>query len=189
MNNFTAAFGSSAVAAMGIVHKLAMIPIQVALGLSQGVMPLVSYNYASKNIERMKKAFVFTSVISVSFLVFTAAMFYFFAPVWIELFMKDSQIIAYGVPFLKGACLAEPFIGLDFMGVAVFQATGIGILSLIFALLRKVVLEIPALFILNRLFPLYGLAYAQVVSEVVLAIAAVIVLSYLFKKWEKEGQQ
>lgn len=49
-------------------------------------------------------------------------------------------------------------------------------------------LEIPALFILNKLFPLYGLAYAQLCAEVILSIAAVIVLMRLFKKLQKNAQ-
>lgn len=57
-----------------------------------------------------------------------------------------------------------------------------GTASLIFAILRKVVLEIPALFILNKLFPMYGLAYAQTCAEIVLAIAAVILLVRIFRK-------
>ena len=54
--------------------------------------------------------------------------------------------------------------------------------SLVFAILRKIVLEIPALVVLNAIFPLYGLAYAQLVAEVVLAAAAAIVLIRMFKK-------
>ena len=50
------------------------------------------------------------------------------------------------------------------------------------------VLEIPALFILNALFPLYGLAYAQFAAELVLAIAAVIVLARLFRRLERRYQ-
>ena len=57
--------------------------------------------------------------------------------------------------------------------------------ALVFAIMRKVVLEIPALYILNYIFPLYGLAYAQLTAEVVLAIAAVVVLVRFFKKLEK----
>ena len=57
--------------------------------------------------------------------------------------------------------------------------------ALIFAVLRKIVLEIPALCILNWLFPLYGLAYAQMTAEIVLAAAAVLVLSRFFGKLEK----
>ena len=57
--------------------------------------------------------------------------------------------------------------------------------ALLFAILRKIALEIPALFLLNLLFPLYGLAYAQFVAEFVLAIAAVIQLKKLFERLKK----
>jgi Na+-driven multidrug efflux pump len=69
---------------------------------------------------------------------------------------------------------------MDFLAVGVFQACGMGKLSFCFAVLRKIVLEIPLLIALNYFFPLYGLAYAQFIAEVVLAIAAVVVLIRLF---------
>jgi len=53
--------------------------------------------------------------------------------------------------------------------------------ALVFALLRKIILEIPALYLLNALWPLYGLAYAQTTAEVVLAAAAVGVLARMFR--------
>ena len=51
------------------------------------------------------------------------------------------------------------------------------------------VLEIPALFILNALFPLYGLAYAQCITEMVLCVAAIVVLARLFRKLEQRYQK
>ena len=63
-----------------------------------------------------------------------------------------------------------------------FQALGYGKNALVFAIMRKIVLEIPALYLLNYLFPLYGLAYAQFVAEFVLAIAAVVQLLLIFRK-------
>ena len=71
---------------------------------------------------------------------------------------------------------------MDFVAVGVFQATGMGKEALIFAIMRKIILEIPALYLLNYLFPLYGLAYAQTVAEIVLAAAAAVVLIKLFKR-------
>ena len=76
------------------------------------------------------------------------------------------------------ACGAKAsLLATDFMAVGIFQAIGKGSYSLIFAILRKVVLEIPALYILNYFFPLYGLAFAQSSAEIVLAVAAVVVMS------------
>ncbi len=186
LNNFTASYGSDAVAAMGIAQKINMVPLQIALGFSQGIMPLIGYCYASKNVERMKKTFFFSSRIALSFLVVVTVGYYVGAGFLTSLFMKNESIIAYGTSFLHGLCLTLPFLCMDFLAVGVFQACGMGKKALVFALLRKIVLEIPALYILNRLVPLYGLAYAQFVAEVILAVAAVVVLAGMFRRMERE---
>jgi len=186
LNNFTSVYGSDAVAAMGIAQKINMVPMYVALGLSQGLMPLISYNYASGNTSRMKKAVIFSSSISITFLAFISAGYYVGSDFFISMFMKNESIIAYGSRFLHGLCLALPFLCLDFLAVGVFQACGMGRKSLIFAILRKIVLEIPALYILNWLFPLYGLAFAQFAAEVVLAAAATVVLLRMFRQLERK---
>ena len=188
LNNFTSAFGSNAVAAMGIAQKINSVTVQIALGLSQGIMPLISYNYASGNIKRMKKTFFFTARIALVFLVLMEIAYYAGARTWVGLFMQDQQIVDYGARFLQGFCLGMPFLAIDFLAVGVFQACGLGKNAFLFAILRKVVLEIPALVLLNALFPLYGLAYAQFAAELVLAIAAVIVLARLFRKLERRYQ-
>lgn len=102
--------------------------------------------------------------------------------------MGDLEIVEIGAMFLRGFALALPCQCLDFLAVAVFQAVGLGKNALAFALLRKLVLEIPALLLLNFLFPLYGLAYAQFTAELCLAIAAVVMLVKLFRQLELEQE-
>lgn len=186
LNNFTSAFGSEAVAAMGIAQKVNMVPVQIALGFSQGVMPLVGYNYASGDTARFKKTILFAGKIIMAFMAVVTVGYYAGAGKLSALFMENPAVVAYGTKFLRGLCLAMPFLCMDFLGVGVFQSCGLGKNALLFALLRKIVLEIPALFILNALFPLYGLAYAQPCAEVILAAAAVIVLWRLIKNLEHQ---
>ena len=185
LNNFTSSYGSDAVAAMGITQKINMVPMQIAMGLSQGIMPLISYNYASGNTPRMKKTLTFATKIAISSLVAVAAGYFVGAGFLVRLFMQNPEIVAYGTRFLRGFCLGLPFLCMDFLAVGVFQAVGLGKNAFIFAILRKVVLEIPALIILNALFPLYGLAYAQFAAEIILAAAAVVVLIRMFAKLER----
>lgn len=187
LNNFTSVHGSEAVAAMGIAQKINMIPMNVAFGLSQGIMPLISYNYASKNVKRMKETVMFSAKISLTFLAGIAVMFYLSSGFWIGLFIDNVAIIGYGAAFLRGFCLGLPFLCMDFLAVGVFQAAGMGSKAFLFAVLRKIVLEIPALYILNFISPLYGLAYAQFTAEVILATAAVMVLRSMFKRLSKEN--
>lgn len=188
LNNFTASYSADAVAAMGISQKLNMVPMQVALGFSQGIMPLISYNYASGNIKRMKEGLLFVARIMLPFITAVALVYYLGAGGLIGAFMKNDLIIAYGSRFLRGFCLGLPFICMDFLAVGVFQAIGLGRAALLFAVLRKIALEIPALYLLNFLFPLYGLAYAQFTAEFVLAVAAVVMLARIFGRLQK-GQR
>mgnify|MGYP001063509807 FL=1 len=182
LNNFTSAFGADAVAAMGITQKINMVPMYICMGISQGIMPLISYNYASGNHKRMRSALTFSGTVSVTFITAGAVFYYIGAGSVVRFFMDNEAIIAYGTRFLRGFCLGLPFLCVDFLAVNVFQAVGMGKEALIFAIMRKVILEIPALYVLNYLFPLYGLAYSQFVAEFVLAIAAVVVLVRLFRR-------
>lgn len=186
LNNFTADFNEYATASMGIAQKVNMVPMNIAMGVSQGIMPLISYNYACGNYTRMKKTVSLSARISTIFLTIMAAIFFIFSEPIISFFMKDERIVSYGGAFLRGMCLGLPFLAMDFLAVGVFQACGMGRKSLVFAIMRKIVLEIPALFILNALFPLYGLAYAQLCAELILAAAAIIVLLKMFKKTEQK---
>lgn len=186
LNNFAAAWGSSAVAAMGIASKLNNISFQIALGLSQGIMPLISYNYACRNVERMKRGLLFAGSISLSFITCMAGVYYAFAPSLVNMFMSNPGIVAYGTRFLRGLCLGLPFLAVDFMAVGVFQACGMGSKALLFAIMRKIVLEIPALYILNYFFPLYGLAYSQFAAEFILSIGSVVVVLGIFRRLYRE---
>jgi len=187
LNNFTADFGPDAIAAMGISYKINMIPMYISMGVSQGLMPLVSYNYGSGNCGRLKKAVIFAAKLSLSFSAAVSLCYFFGSGALIGLFMKTEAVVAYGSQFLRRMCVAQPFLCMDFLAVGVFQACGLGQYSLLFAILRKIVLEIPALYILNYLSPLYGLACAQTVAEVVLAAAAVAILARLFRRMAEEG--
>lgn len=182
LNNFTAVHGATAVAAMGVAHKINMIPMQIALGFSQGIMPLVSYNYASGNRQRMKKSILFALGLIVPAMACVTLGYWLGAETLIGLFMDNPEIVAYGTAFLRVMCLGTVFLCVDFMGVGVFQSLGMGRTALVFALLRKVILEIPLLLLLNKLYPLYGLPYAQFLTEVVLASAAVTMLLRIFRQ-------
>ncbi len=181
LNNFAAADGPDAVAAIGIVQKIYMVPMQIAMGSSQGVMPLVGYSYSAKNYKRMKETVLFIAKVMVPIMVVSSIFCYFRAGWLVSLFMKKEEIVYYGGIFLRADSLAMTFLAIDFLAVGVFQAIGMGKKSLLFAVLRKIIFEIPALIILNMLFGVYGIAYAAFVAEFMLAICAVYMLRRIFR--------
>lgn len=188
LNNKMASYGADPVAAMGIVQKINMIPLQMVMGASQGIMPLVSYNYASHNYKRMKDAYYFAVKAAMVFCIAIVVLYYLGAGTITGLFIDTQSVIDIGTKLLRGFCIGLPFLCLDFITVGVFQSVGMGKHALFFAIARKILLEIPAIFVLDLIFPLYGLAYSQLVAEFVLAIIAAIVMVRLFKQLNRVEQ-
>ena len=189
LNNFAAPFGSDAVAAMGIAYKTNLIPLQIALGISQGIMPLIGYNYSSKNYDRMKQFLVFTTKIVQSLMITFAVCFFIFSKQISALFIDTPSVIEYSSKFLQGMCVSMPFICMDFMAVGVFQSCGMGKKSFVFAILRKIAFEIPFIFILNHFYPLYGLAWAQTAAEIVMCTIAMVVIFRMFSRFKNSDLQ
>jgi len=185
MNNLMSAYTEDAVAAMGIAGKVNQLPIQVIFGFSQGVMPLIGYNYASGNNKRMKEAISKTLKISISVLVVITIAFIFGGEYITHIFMKNDNISHIGGLFLRGFGISLIFMCIDFMAVGVSQSFGMGRYALIFSILRKAVLEIPLMLAYNYLFGLNGIAFCQCTAEIVMSIAGFIVLKKLIKDAEK----
>ena len=189
LNNFTAVYGAAAVSAMGISHKVAMLPMYLSMGISQGIMPLIGYNFANHNVKRMKEGLLFTMKISLTIIIVVSALFCFFSSSLTPAFMKDKEVVSIGSKLLVAMSIGQVFLCIDFIGVGVYQACGMGMKSFFFAIARKIILEIPALFVLDKLYPLYGLGWAQTFAELVLSIATATVLVKMFRRLEKENHQ
>jgi len=183
LNNFVAGYGiTSAVAAVGIAYKVHMIPMQISFGMSGGIMPLLSYNYGSGDYSRARRATAFTGATLFSFLVICTALFCAFARQLMGAFTQVDDIITYGTGFLKVMMIAIPFQCIDFLGVNVYQSFGHGRLSLIYAIMRKIVLEIPLLLIINSTLGLMYLPCAQVIAEIALCFGALFTLRRIFRQ-------
>lgn len=188
LNNFASAFGTATTSAIGIAHKVTMVPMYVAMGISQGVMPLVGYNWSSRNSGRMKEGILFTAKLTAFFLVPAALLLCVFGKSVIGVFMADPAVCEIGAVYMIGMSLAQPFLGIDFLGVGIYQACGMGKTSLLFAVLRKIVLEIPALFLLRFLFGREGIGFAQLVTEALLSIASVFCIAGVIRRAERRAK-
>lgn len=186
LNNLAALYGTAAVAAMGIAAKVSLIPCQIAMGISQGVMPLIGYAFAAKNVERMKGVLRFTMLVAMSLLVVMTIGYELFPNTIISAFIDNAETIEYGTIFLRPLALSQPFLVLDFIGVGVFQAIGNGKISLFMALARKALFEIPLMFVLNSVFGFYGLGFCQLGAEACMAMIAMICLMRFLHRFEQE---
>jgi len=187
-NNLTAVYGDVELAAYGIVMKADMLPLNIGMGLCQGMMPLVAYNYASKNYPRMK---AFTKAAQVSGIT-VACIFIGFSEIFahqiVWIFIRDAATIAYGEVFLRIACLATPFMISNFQKIYCLQAMGKGKESLVLGIFRQGLFAIPLLFILNRFFGLYGVIAAQLVSDALTFVLASFIYRRVYSRLLKQAE-
>lgn len=181
LNNIVASYGADVVAAVGIANKINQLPIQIVFGFTQGVMPLIGYNYASKNFPRMKETIRKTFLLTVSALLCILVLFNVAGRQIVRIFMDNDVIVSTGAWFLSGFGISLPFMCMDFMVVGISQSFGKGKPALIFSFLRKVFLEIPFILILNAAAGVMGIAYAQCSTEIIMAVIAAFVLKSLMK--------
>lgn len=165
VNKFAAGYGDIELAAAGIVKKIDMLPYCVAMGLAQGMMPLVAYNYSSGNHKRMRQTIHYAWLWSLSFALVLIAAFELFPTTFVRLFIDEAVTIQLGAVFLRIASLAIPFVIVNFQLCYVFQGMGKGKESLLLSCCRQGIIYIPVIFLLNWKFGVYGIIAAQAVSD------------------------
>ena len=165
LNRLASGYGDIPVAALGIVKKIDMLPLNVGMGLCQGMMPLVAYNYSAKNYKRMRDVANFTRILGMGFAVICIVVFEGFASGLIQLFIDEEETLQLGTNFLRICCLATPMMICNFQMTYTFQAMGKGKQSLLLSACRQGVINIPLMFLTNTLFSLYGLVWTQFLSD------------------------
>lgn len=140
--------GDIAVGAMTIlasVMQTSMMPLQ---GLSQGMQPIVSFNYGAGNLTRVRKAFLLTltSCLSYSMLLWAVAML--FPQALAHIFSTDEEMIQYTTQVMRIYMAASGIFGAQIACQQTFVALGKAVHSLFLAVLRKIILLIPLIYIL-----------------------------------------
>lgn len=175
-------YGDIPVAAYGIVKRIDQFPLNVSMGLCQGFMPLVGYNYASGNYKRMKKVSYFSWKTALIMSACFIACFAVFAPQILHLFIPEAQTSALGARFLRIACLAVPLTSVNFLISYTLQAMGKGTQSAILTFSRQGLLNIPLLILMNITIGLYGMIWTQLVVEIIMLPVSFAMYLHTMKK-------
>ena len=179
---FVAKYATEATAALGIIKKLDQLPLYFSIGVANGLLPLLAFNHSAGNEERRAKAFRFGACISVVFSLFCVLLYETFAPQLVSCFISDAQTIQYGAAFLRRMVLAMPFMAFCYPMIIQFQAMGKAKEALITSVLRKGVLDIPLLFLMDTILPLYGCMWVQPIVDFISLIVAAAFYLHLQKR-------
>lgn len=169
---FVSKYATEAVAGLGIVKKLDQLPLYFSIGVSNGLLPLLAYNYSSGDQERRKRAFRFGCAISLVFALLCLICYEILAPQLCALFIDNGTTVEYSAVFLRIMVVAMPMMSICYPMIIQFQAIGKVREALVCSILRKGVLDIPLLFLMDALLPLYGCMFVQPIVDTVSLIAA-----------------
>ena len=172
-------YGDIALAAVGIVLKVERLPLNVGIGICQGMMPLVAYNYSSGDRKRMFRIIRFSLITGLIVGALSVAMYEVFAGDIIRLFIADPETVRLGTDFLRIRCLATPLMFMSFFTVYTFQGFGRGERALFLGITRWAVFNIPMLFILNHFIGMYGIVWSQVTADILtVTLSAFVYFSF-----------
>lgn len=178
-----------ALAAIGIVLKVERFPLNVGIGICQGMMPLVAYNYASGNRKRMNDTIRLSRILGLVIAVVSIVLYEIFAVGFTGLFISDPQTVEMASRFLRIRVLATPLMFLSFFTVYLFQAFGKGKIALFLGVTRWLIFNIPMLFLLNGIFGMYGIVWSQVTADTLTVMLSFYVLHRYGPggKWPEAG--
>ena len=167
-----------ALAAVGIVLKVERFPLNVGIGICQGMLPLVAYNYSAGNKQRMEDTIRLARGLGLVIAGISIVLYELFAVQFANLFISDAQTVALASQFLRIRVLATPLMFLSFFTVYLFQAFGKGRVSLFLGVTRWLVFNIPMLFLLNAMFGMFGIVWSQVTADTL----TVLLSFYVYRK-------
>ena len=181
-NSLAASYSNQIVAGMGIAKKIDMLVFAFANGMTQGVLPLIGYNYASQNYTRMKNAVKTSFIYGISLATFGAILLFTTATPVVKLFIGDAETVAYGQFFLKVISTTCPVIMVTMMIISVLQATGQSAKPLMLSVVRKGSIDVILMFTMNAVLQANGLAWATPISDCVAMIVALLVFIPYWRK-------
>lgn len=176
--------GDLAVGAMAIISSIMQLIIMPLMGLTQGGQPIMSYNFGAKQMDRVKHTFrlLFTVCLSYSFIVVASIMI--FPEFFVSIFNNKKELVE-----ITSWAMRIYFVGMALFGAQIacqqtFLALGQAKISLVIAMLRKIVLLVPLIFILPMFMEdgLTAVLLAEPVADIIAIISTVIIFRIFYKK-------
>lgn len=169
----------------GLLMQFVWLPLS---GLTQGATPIISYNYGAGNTERVKQAIILLVKACLAYSVSLFALVQLFPGLIIRMFTPDAQLIEAGTWTLRLFMAGIFMLGIQSACQQSFNAFGQATTSVFLALLRKIILLIPLMYLFpylmdNKVFAVY---LAEPVADIAAAaVTGILFLRFITRKLEE----
>ena len=182
LNGLLITFSNAAVSVFGIYYKLQTFVFMPVSGLTQGAMPIMSFNYGAKKVERLKDALKYSLWIAFGIMLIGTLLF-MLAPKWLlMIFQADAAMLKIGIRALRTIAIGFIPAVLGYILPTLFQSMGKGLPSLAVFLLRNG-LTLPLAYMLSTCLGLNGIWISFPLAEVAAAGCATGIFLYMNKHY------
>ncbi len=186
LNNVIGKYGDAPVAGMGVAMKANMLAVLLQIGLCTGIQPLIGYSYGAGNKKRLKSVFKFTALCAVIMGTALTIILAVARRKIIGSFLTNPDTINLGIKMMNALQISCPVLGILFLCVNTLQGMGKALPSLILTLSRQGVAFIPMLYILDKLFGLEGVIYAQCSADFLSILIALCITLTVMRRLDKK---
>ena len=181
INNILLMFSSTAATVFGVYFKLQSFVFMPVFGLTNGMIPIVAYNYGAQNKKRIYQTIKLSAAIAVGIMLVGVVIFQTFPKTLLGLFEASEHMLEIGVPALRTISLSFVFAGFCIVSSCVFQALGNGVYSMLLSIARQIVIILPVAFTFAKLFGLNMVWFAYPIAEVFSVVICIFLLKHILK--------
>ena len=188
INKLMSGYSNAAIAGIGVAKKIDMLTYAIAIGMSQGVLPLIAYNYSARNYKRMKAALRMDFLIGFAVALISTLFLFTCAGPIVRVFINDTETVQYGQLFQRIICITGPCISVTMLAITSFQSVGKKLEPAILSLLRKGGLDIPFMFLLNHLAGVNGIVWATPIADLSAMTVAILLFIPFWRRLSDQQQ-
>ncbi len=159
--------GDLAIGAMATINSVIMMVGMPIVGISQGAQPIVGFNYGAKKYDRAQKTLKLCIIAATLGLGIGWLLVQFVPQPIVSMFNSDKELVRISVDGIRKYLSMMPLIGLSMIGSNYFQSIGKAKHAMFLSLLRQVILLVPMMLILPRIFGLNGVWFAQPIADLI----------------------
>ena len=188
-NNVLSTYGTDmAIGAMATISSVSLMCLMPIFGINQGAQPIIGFNYGARQVDRAQKAYKISLIVATIILCVAFVLVQSFPETIIGIFNKDPKFMDISIKGLRIYLLMLPIVGISITGSNYIQSIGEAKIAMFLSLLRQVILLIPFILILPRLFNLgvNGVWIAQPLSDVISSVITVVILVKTMRKMNSE---
>ena len=180
--------GDLAIGAYGIVNRIVFVFIMIVMGFTQGMQPIVGYNYGARNIPRVFKALKYTMVNATLVMIFGFLLCEIFPSAVVSLFTTDPTLSEISVAGLCKIVLSFPLVASSMVIGHFFQSIGKPKRAIFLSLSRQLIFLIPCMWIVPGIIGIKGVWYSFPISDLLASITAFILILQFINHYRKTNE-